>query len=277
MADVPLMENPMTTAEDLIVGGASGAPSRLALGSDTQVLTVSGTAVAWAAAPSAGSTETWDEVLTDLSANLVDQWLMDEASGNFVDTVESLALVASGTITYQQAGPRGATSAAAFASGAKAAAATMGSAPVTSAARTSVVLMKATAAGGLTGSQQVIAWGTSGSTRLYWATKVNDTATYQDSTVVWADDLQPTLTGCSDGNWHLIASGYDAQSTTYFYKDGQLYVRRLSGSLNTGTTVKPTLMQSGTTAITVDEAPIFDKWIGKHNLDRLYRSLAGLM
>jgi hypothetical protein len=46
--------NPMTTAEDLIKGGVSGAPTRLAVGSNGQCLIVSGGAVAWGAC-SAGS------------------------------------------------------------------------------------------------------------------------------------------------------------------------------------------------------------------------------
>jgi hypothetical protein len=51
MADVPLMNNPMTTAEDLIVGGTSGAPARLAAGSEGDVLQVVSGAVAWDTAP----------------------------------------------------------------------------------------------------------------------------------------------------------------------------------------------------------------------------------
>ena len=39
--------NPMTTAEDLIKGGVSGAPARLAVGSNGQCLTVSGGVVGW--------------------------------------------------------------------------------------------------------------------------------------------------------------------------------------------------------------------------------------
>ena len=42
MPDVPLMENPMTTGGDVIYGGASGAPTRLANGSGGQVLTSAG-------------------------------------------------------------------------------------------------------------------------------------------------------------------------------------------------------------------------------------------
>lgn len=42
------MANPMTTAGDLIVGGASGAPTRLAKGTDGRVLTMVSGSVAWA-------------------------------------------------------------------------------------------------------------------------------------------------------------------------------------------------------------------------------------
>lgn len=41
------MSNPMTTAGDLIVGGASGAPERLGIGSNGQVLSVSGGGLSW--------------------------------------------------------------------------------------------------------------------------------------------------------------------------------------------------------------------------------------
>lgn len=49
MADVPLMNNPMTTAGDVIYGGASGAPTRLGVGTAGQVLKVNAgaTAVEW--------------------------------------------------------------------------------------------------------------------------------------------------------------------------------------------------------------------------------------
>jgi hypothetical protein len=50
------MSNPMTAAGDLIVGGASGAPARQAIGTAGQVLAVNGTAngVVWIPAPSGG-------------------------------------------------------------------------------------------------------------------------------------------------------------------------------------------------------------------------------
>lgn len=53
MADVPLMENPMTTAGDVIKGGVSGAPTRLAKGTDGQVLTLAAGVPSWAASGAA--------------------------------------------------------------------------------------------------------------------------------------------------------------------------------------------------------------------------------
>lgn len=47
------MTNPMTTSGDIIIGGSSGTPTRLAAGTDTHVLTLSSGAPVWAA-PSGG-------------------------------------------------------------------------------------------------------------------------------------------------------------------------------------------------------------------------------
>ena len=49
------MANPMTTAGDIIVGGASGTPTRLAMGTAGQFLCVNtdGTAVEWTTVPDA--------------------------------------------------------------------------------------------------------------------------------------------------------------------------------------------------------------------------------
>lgn len=58
MADVPLMSNPMTTSGDVIYGGASGAPTRLAKGSDGQVLKLASGVPSWAAASGAGTGST---------------------------------------------------------------------------------------------------------------------------------------------------------------------------------------------------------------------------
>lgn len=51
------LSNPMTTQDDLIVGGAAGAPARLAKGADSQVLTVDPTThhLSWATPAAGGS------------------------------------------------------------------------------------------------------------------------------------------------------------------------------------------------------------------------------
>jgi hypothetical protein len=54
MTRIDLLSNPMTTAEDVIVGGASGVPERLAVGSNGDVLTVTAGAVGWSAAAGGG-------------------------------------------------------------------------------------------------------------------------------------------------------------------------------------------------------------------------------
>lgn len=63
MADVPLMNNPMTSAGDVIYGGVSGAPTRLAKGTDGQILTLASGAPSWAAPTGLGTwtayTPTW--------------------------------------------------------------------------------------------------------------------------------------------------------------------------------------------------------------------------
>jgi hypothetical protein len=58
------MTNPMTTQDDLIVGGSSGTPARLAKGTDGQVLTVDPTThhLLWATPAAGGSALTVEEV-----------------------------------------------------------------------------------------------------------------------------------------------------------------------------------------------------------------------
>lgn len=50
------IQNPMTSANDLIIGGANGAPTRLAEGTVGQVLSVGSSGIAWSAAASGGMT-----------------------------------------------------------------------------------------------------------------------------------------------------------------------------------------------------------------------------
>lgn len=57
------MTNPMTTQDDIIVGGASGAPAQLGKGTDGQVLTVDPTThhILWATPPGGGGVTVQDE------------------------------------------------------------------------------------------------------------------------------------------------------------------------------------------------------------------------
>ncbi|MGH9468060.1 MAG: glycosyl hydrolase family 28-related protein, partial [Terriglobales bacterium] len=58
------MANPMTAAGDLIVGGTSGAPARLALGSNGDCLTSTGSTEAWAACASGGGSSAFSAITT---------------------------------------------------------------------------------------------------------------------------------------------------------------------------------------------------------------------
>ena len=57
------MSNPMTTAGDIIVGGTSGAPTRLAKGTQGQVLSIGSSGLEWANASSGGGTQLYKHVL----------------------------------------------------------------------------------------------------------------------------------------------------------------------------------------------------------------------
>lgn len=111
MADVPLMSNPMTTAGDVIYGGASGAPTRLGVGTAGQVLTVNAGATApeWAAPGSGGGIVDYAQVkrtagdLSLTSANWADvpsigDLTVDAATGDLI-TVEFGGLYNSSTPT----------------------------------------------------------------------------------------------------------------------------------------------------------------------------------
>ncbi|MGH9491760.1 MAG: glycosyl hydrolase family 28-related protein, partial [Terriglobales bacterium] len=56
------MANPMTAAGDLIVGGASGVPARLAIGANGDCLTSTGSTEAWAACASGGGSSAFSAI-----------------------------------------------------------------------------------------------------------------------------------------------------------------------------------------------------------------------
>lgn len=64
MTRIDLLSNPMTTAEDIIVGGSSGVPERLAAGSEGDVLQIASGVVAWGAVGGGGSWQDWTPTIT---------------------------------------------------------------------------------------------------------------------------------------------------------------------------------------------------------------------
>ena len=55
-SNAPWMTNPMTTANDIIIGGTSGAAARLAKGSNGQILGIDGNGdIAWINEPHTGT------------------------------------------------------------------------------------------------------------------------------------------------------------------------------------------------------------------------------
>lgn len=272
MTRIDLLSNPMTTAADIIKGGASGVPERLPIGSEGEVLTVASGVPSWEA--SAAGAESWETVMTDLSATLVHRWLFDEASGNFVDEVASLALVPSGSPTYQQSSPISSFSTR-FASGAIADTASMGSIPVGASVRTIVAVYK----GDETSSQQcVYSYGTNGTARLWWAQNTGVSSATTVTAAVWSDDLTTTSTPSSDGSWHLTATGFAGTRHLYIYHDGQIFARYLAGALNTGSSAPFRVAgqdydTSNKFTGNIADLSVFDTWLGKPVLDRLWTAL----
>lgn len=219
--------------------------------------------------------EGWEEVMTDLTANLVHRWLFDEASGNFVDEVASLALVPSGSPTYQQTSPISSFSAR-FASGAIADTASMGSIPVGAAARTIVAVYKADEA---SGQQTMYSYGTNGTANLWWGlTFGSGSAVNRISTAVWTNDLNIGDLAGLDGQWHLTATGFSGTRQVYLYHDGALYAKYLAAALNTGSSAPfrvggEDFGSSNKFTGNVADLSVFSSWIGKPALDRLWMAL----
>lgn len=87
--------SPMTTAGDIIVGGTSGAGTRLGVGSNTQVLTVVSGAPAWAAAGSGSGT---------VNSGTSGQLAYYASTGTAVSGAASMATISGGALTLGVAG-----------------------------------------------------------------------------------------------------------------------------------------------------------------------------
>lgn len=273
MADVPLMENPMTTGGDVIYGGASGAPTRLANGSNGQVLTSAGgtSAPTWET-PSAGSAETWEDAVADLSGK-VHRWKFEEASGDFADSIASLTLVANGSISYQAASPLG--YAASF-TGGFAESSGVGSIPTGDNPRTILIVWKKTAVSAVSGIFPLFSYGAATTRALFQVySNASNIALFFS---VSGGDGSVTVP-VADGGWHLTAHQHLAATlqTLGHYQDGFLTVRAAGGNLATSAAnnfhVAAEFDDSDAAPITVADVIVFDRWLAKWELDRLYRAL----
>lgn len=213
--------------------------------------------------------ETWEQVMSTFSSGLVHRWKFEDASGNFADSVGSLTLTASGTINYQQSSPLG--YGARFQASGSAIGSGMGSLPLTSAARTSIAVFKTNA--NISTAAVIHSYGSTGSTRQWWAYKLNDASAFSDSAVVWADDSQWSNRGGSDGSWHMSVVGCDGSQALYFFFDGDIFVRRLGGTLNTGSGTSQKVNTDGIDVYFSDLA-VWNVWLGKGKLDRFWKALS---
>ena len=64
LASGAVFQNPMTSSGDLIVGGASGAPTRVAAGANGQLLSSTGSALQWVNAPATGANTALNNLTT---------------------------------------------------------------------------------------------------------------------------------------------------------------------------------------------------------------------
>ena len=91
----PPFSNPMTAQGDLIRGGESGAPVRLPIGADGQVLTVASGLPAWQNAPAAYP---GDEAIQDLVASLLQAGA--NISLTYNDAANTLTIAVTGITSY---------------------------------------------------------------------------------------------------------------------------------------------------------------------------------
>ncbi len=222
------------------------------------------TAPAWAVP---GSLPTYDAYISAISG-LVQRWKFNEASGNFADSVGSLALTASGSISYQQTDPFGNTDAARFNTG-SASSSGLGSIPTGGNLRTFVALLKSGMTGG---TKSVLAYGTASTLAFFMYQLVNSGTVAGDYLDTWGTNNRlAALTSAADGGlWHLVALGNSQADRLEFWIDGvrQSYVLSNGSSLNTGT--GNLVLNNDATDVTFADLAVFSTWIGTAKLSKLW-------
>lgn len=105
------MSNPMTTAGDIIVGGTSGAPTRLAKGTQGQVLSVGSSGLEWANASGGGSSAVVIDINSTTNPAITTQFMIPgltdsnfaRLGGNCSGRFEQCTFTAAQTALIEQA------------------------------------------------------------------------------------------------------------------------------------------------------------------------------
>lgn len=232
---------------------------------------------------SAGSFSSYDTLIAAMSG-IVHRWKFEDASGNFADSVGSLTLTKSGTVTYSVSGGpvSGASGSVTIGASGQGVTSGLGSIPVANTARTFVLVFKGKSSAS---KQTLLSYGTSGSTRQWWTAYLNDNGGATNdalSLATWADDAALTQTALNVEIWHMAAFGYDAASTVLEFIDGHLLGKRLGGSLNTGTGGNfslgiDTLGANQLGGVTLDDLAVFSRCLNPYELQQLYNALVGAL
>ena len=93
------LHNPMTASGDIIVGGASGAESRLAKGTDGQVLTLAAGAPTWATPSAGGSGGSIFTTLLDQTANRYFDVTYTNTTGKPIEVLVTVSFSSTGIVT----------------------------------------------------------------------------------------------------------------------------------------------------------------------------------
>lgn len=223
-----------------------------------------------------GGAETWEDVVSDLSGK-VHRWKFEEASGNFADSIGSLTLTANGSITYQAASPVG--FAASF-TGGYAESSGLGSIPTGDAERSIVIVWKKTSEGTVANPFPLFGYGAAGATRQLFQLFGTAYATLRFGVLNVQIDASTPI---GDGEWHISCMSHIAATRQLLsaYFDGAQQLGTEGGNLGTSTAnnfhVAAEFDDTDPSAITVADVIVFDRYLGKPEMDRLYTAMrAGL-
>jgi hypothetical protein len=208
--------------------------------------------------------ETWEDVMTALSGNLVHRWKFEEASGNFADSVASLDLTAAGSPTYQVASPLGY---AATMSTAQAASGGVGSLPTGSSDRTLIAVFKV----GVTNSHtEVFSYGATSTRQWQQGCLNHDDYAQGPCYLAWSDDHKPAGF-FADNHWHMVAWRSRSRAGEV-WADGATHSARAWGAaLSTGTSYPFRVASNGT--VTIADFSAWDHWMPNVDLRRLWNTI----